>query len=451
MVILFLIILSSMFFVFINLRISKNDYLNPAVIFSLIFLMSSVMCLFALTYLKLEFHAELLVILNVSYLVFTLFSIFNQGKSKGHIDKEKSALQLQSIHLPFIINLGIICCAILLIWVEYRYLGQLAQAAGRGGASLSERIALYDNLLKFYPKQLENLRVGKPSYYQGLSILTLSLGYINAYLIAHNLVAVRKTSFLEIINFILFILFMYFGGSRSTIVRLLTFVIIVYYILFIRSTKDKRKVRKVIRKFYYFAIITVVIFLASLSLYGRTNVYSPFHYLFVYTGAPLYNLDVFIQNSDFPVSQELFGQQTFFRFYDFWIRRLRLETYELALPFVRYSADYGLGNVYTTFYQFLYDFGYSGIVPLISLIAYFYTNNYNKLLVNNKLGGKVEFRLFVYAYLFNDLLMLFFSNRFYETGLGVSTLRIFVFTYFFVSIVFEKGIVFGNYKLVLRK
>ncbi|MCT4391361.1 oligosaccharide repeat unit polymerase [Lactobacillus delbrueckii] len=82
------------------------------------------------------------------------------------------------------------------------------------------------------------------------------------------------------------------------------------------------------------------------------------------------------------------------------------------------------GNVYTTFYQFYYDFGYSGIIPLVSGIAIFFSWLYYRIKkgINSHVLGTI-----VYAYLFNDLIMLIFSNRFYETTVNVGFIKFIIY------------------------
>ena len=239
---------------------------------------------------------------------------------------------------------------------------------------------------------------------------------------------------------------MYFGGSRSTIFRLITFIAVLYYILSLRTGKDVRIAKRLQRKLIFWGVVVLVLFFATLEIFGRSTSTNLFHYLFIYTGAPLYNLDVFIQTYELPINQLYFGQQTFYGIYNFILPRLDLSRYYLELPFVRYSWEYGLGNVYTTFYQFLYDFGYSGIVPLISVIAWYYTGTYTKIrgVISESV---VDFRLLIFAFLFNDLIMLFFSNRFYETIFNFSNLLIFVTIFLFSSIIFERTLNFGRIRI----
>ena len=76
----------SLLFVILNLFLTKNDYLNPAVIFPLLFLIQGIFNIFALTYLELTFHIEVLIILSVSYLIFTIFNFLNLGRKINQIN-----------------------------------------------------------------------------------------------------------------------------------------------------------------------------------------------------------------------------------------------------------------------------------------------------------------------------------------------------------------------------
>ncbi|HFI0346423.1 TPA: O-antigen polymerase, partial [Streptococcus suis] len=237
---------------------------------------------------------------------------------------------------------------------------------------------------------------------------------------------------------------------RSPIFRLITYMVFIFYILTLKNGYSRFQMKVVIKRIISIAIAVLVLFFVSLSMFGRTNNYNNFHYLFIYLGAPLYNLDVFIQTHSFPIVQEYFGQQSFQSLYNYILPKIGQETYSLILPYVQYSSVYGLGNVYTTFYQFLYDFGYLGLIILTIGISGFYTTSYKNLLNFNKWNSNFSILLFIYAYLFNDLIMLIFSNRFYETILSVNTLKIFIFTFIIKSLLFDNGINIWKYRIVLK-
>lgn len=446
--ILVYICLISLFFIILNLNLTNNDYFNPAVIFPFLFLVQAIFNLFALTYLDLEFHVEILVILSVSYLLFTIFNFVNltRGTLKSGIVVKNLDTPLR---IPQFLYYFAILSFILVIYFYYHRLGQVALATGLGGASLSEKISTYDSLTKFNPKYFSKLNINIPAIITNLAIITQVFGYLISYKLVQNFVVEKKVQVLDVGIIVLLIGQMYLGGSRSPIFRLLTFIIFIFYILSLKSGYSRAQMRKVMSKIIRIILGVVVLFVFSLSLYGRVVEYNAFHYLYIYLGAPLYNLDLFIQKFQFPIKQEYFGGQTFISFWNYWLPRHDLDTIRLYLPFIRYSSEYELGNVYTTFYQFLYDFGYSGLFGLTTIIALYYTTSYRQVRV--KINRSVlPINLFIYAYLFNDLIMLLFSNRFYETVLNVNTIKIFIAAYIVKSLLFDDGFYFGKYKIRLR-
>lgn len=446
---LFIIVFLSLIFTFFNFRISKKDWLDPAVIFSLFFLLASVMCLIALTYLNLVFHYEVVIILLISYFVFTAFNLFAHSRQLNTLEKKQSDSHLEALNIKSSITFFFICVIVFVIFLKYKHLVQLSSAYGQGGSSLSAMISVYDGLTKFQPELYQKLGVFPPSYYGSLSLISQAYGYILLYVIVNNFIVTKTIKKEQILYVLLLIVSFYMGGSRSTIMRLLTFAGLLYYVLSIRNGASFTIRRKLIRKLVWWGIVAVVVAMMTLSLYGRSNSYNTFHYLFIYIGAPLYNLDVFIQTHTLPIVQDLFGKQTFINLYSYLASEFNVEQfrYFLTLPFVRYDSTYGLGNVYTTFYQFVYDFGLTGVVPLISVIAAYYVFAYRKIRNTFTITNRIDFTLFIYAFLFNDLVMLFFSNRFYETVLSMSNIKMFIFAYIMGALLLEQSIRIGRLKI----
>ena len=70
------------------------------------------------------------------------------------------------------------------------------------------------------------------------------------------------------------------------------------------------------------------------------------------------------------------------------------------------------------FYFFIIDFGYLGIVPCTGIMAVFYMVVYKMICQKQVYRQKFSYSWFFFGYLINDLIMAFFSNRFYETVLN---------------------------------
>ena len=111
--------------------------------------------------------------------------------------------------------------------------------------------------------------------------------------------------------------------------------------------------------------------------------------------------------------------------------------------FVKSANGLPTGNVFTTFYMFFYDFTYFGIIPLVSVIALYFVPTYSRILGTEYCEKKYlfDYRLFIYAYLFNDVIMLIFSNRFFESVITVGFLRFLITSAILVWII-KQNIVF---------
>ena len=85
------------------------------------------------------------------------------------------------------------------------------------------------------------------------------------------------------------------------------------------------------------------------------------------------------------------------------------------------------GNIYTTFYAYIYDFGYIGVIiwPLImGFISQRIYKKARKSILND--DKRVKTSVIVYGYLFYMLAFSFFSNKFYEGFFTISFVKIFL-------------------------
>ncbi|HFI0408425.1 TPA: O-antigen polymerase [Streptococcus suis] len=440
---LIILLLATIVFGVINFIFSRYDLINPTIIYLLLFFFQISLCLFATTYLDVQIHYPTVFILISSYIIFTVFNLFVNLTPTSNIYLKQSNLTL--IKLDAIFKYSFLAIAILMVGLSYLQLVRVSNALG-GSRDLAEMIALNDSLVKFQTEKYSNLGLGTPGYFNFFSLIMYTTGYITIYIVVNNYLLTKKVDMIQILTILFMLVNMYMGGSRSTIFRVLTFIAILFYFFSLRNGLTIKQRTSLFRKVILFGVVGLIFFILSIELYGRTNTYGTFHYLFIYFGAPLWNLDRFIQLNQLPIPTEFFGEQTFINFY-----RYLGEDIELKLPFVRANSEYGLGNVYTTFYQFVYDFGIIGVIPLFSIIVGYFTLSYNKLLnsVSHVTKG-IDISLFIYAFLFNDLVMLFFSNRFYETVLNSRNIRLFLLVYIFDAIFYKGYFGFGRFRIVFR-
>ena len=62
-----------------------------------------------------------------------------------------------------------------------------------------------------------------------------------------------------------------------------------------------------------------------------------------------------------------------------------------------------------------------------------------------------DYRLFIYAYLINDLIMSFFSNRFFETVCNAPFIKMIIISFIIYIYFFDRGLLFKNRFRIKKK
>lgn len=445
---IYLLIAVTLAFFVVNALISKYDLLNPAVVFCGLFLLHEIICLINLSAFQIAFHIETVAVFTVAFSIFTILNlVFERHRDKKLTESAKP--EVPFIHVS---NILVICLIVLqaltcIFFVIYLY--RIADAYGADDRSIGGVINLYDTMTKFWATTFRELNVPIPMLYRIGNPISSAGAYLIIYIAVNNFIARKKINPLHIVVVLLLCVLILLNGSRSPLLRIFTMAIILLYILHCRKRKVRRGTPlfflKVTVAIFLFAILMVVL----LSVMGRSEKTGEIgKYLFIYTGAPLVNLDNFIHTNTiklFGGQSELFGTYTFQALYSYLGKLFGIShfTYPNISLFTFSNNGIEIGNVYTMFYKVIYDFGYIGIIPLTLIMAFYYVYTYRKCIVK---PGKnpVDFRLFIYAYLFNDLVMSPFSCRFYETILDAPFLKLLVFSWLINIIFIKKKLDFGN-------
>lgn len=151
------------------------------------------------------------------------------------------------------------------------------------------------------------------------------------------------------------------------------------------------------------AIGVLALFSALRWLVGRTNDADFFSYITSYAGGSIQLFDLYLKD---PVpSNGIFGQETFRGIVSALGRHFDNSlTFSWQLEF-RYSNGIMLGNVYTAFRYWIYDFGYVGWLVMLALYAFIFTSLHMHVKTYNPVG-RFDSVLAIYAYIFIGLVML---------------------------------------------
>lgn len=230
--------------------------------------------------------------------------------------------------------------------------------------------------------------------------------------------------FLSLVIFLLSILISFSGGSRGSSLIL---IISLIFNSILESYKNN-KLRKIkissIIKVFLIIIVLLYLFKESAVILGQTQVadFSFSRYILLYVGAQLKNLDMALTYQNIINSSNVFGQETFRSFVKFFSNLIGsglYGDYKLFLPFNYYNGI-SLGNVYTTFYPFLRDFGViicSMLMGVISEYLYYLAKKFNSW------NDGVSIWNILLSWSSFCLLFSFFSNKFYENIFSLDILN----------------------------
>lgn len=410
------VIFISLMLIFILAFILNNrEIISPAVLFSGSFLFSS---FWALLYaqkwsLSPNIKTQLVIILGVLLFVVistTLRYIFMAMYPKKVINDSNSGIlfTLPSINRYKIIL--IIFIELLTIIVTLKFLKSISSA------SLADNIHTYRLQLTFGSS---TDRISPPMIFNVLRMITSSFGYYTSYLAVRTYVLEHKLNILLLIAVILSAISSLITGGRGGLITIIVAIGFFYYLVSKQQnnwhrlilTQNIRKIAGIIIIF----IVLIVGFQDLALLLGREITVSQFDYLAEYFGAQFKNLDIFLTNNIFPVQSNIKGSQTLYYFWKLINKVIAINGSEqpLVLPFNSING-YDLGNVATTFYPYLYDFGYTGVILFTTIMAIISESLYQKVKYIYKNSNVSLLTLIYGAILGNALTLVFFSNQFYE-------------------------------------
>ena len=424
------------------------DYMNPAVIYSFAFWIFVLMCVIEKNEYNITIHSETVLVIVGGNVIFLAWNLLLSRKKKKYC----CTYELQEIKInKYLVGLIIVMQLITIVFF-IKYISNISIAFYGGKKSISEMIGLYDTMTKFWPEIYSSLNVPIPLLYRIFSPISLAASYLIIYVVMNNYFAIKKIKFSHILVILLLAILILLNGSRSPLFRIVTMMGFLYYYFRYKTGNIKKGSLSLLLKIMVILVMLIVFFVILLEFMGRlgSQEHSISEYLFTYMGAPIVNLDTFILKRMNYVNTDLFGMQTFRPLYNFLGKMLHNKDwiYTSANVFSYSANGIEIGNVYTSYYNYLYDFGIAGVFPLVSIVAIYYNFTYRNILTKRKLNHKIDFEVFVYAYLINDLVMQPFSSRFYETVLDISFIKLIILAVLFNSLLIEQSIEFLGRRIV---
>ncbi|WP_301049701.1 O-antigen polymerase [Lactobacillus intestinalis] len=390
--------------------LNEREVVAPGVIFTASFFIASI---FALLNVKkwsliLDYHTFLVIILGVLEFVAisSIISLLKLKDSKilscsNTNNKEILYTKKKSWFLYIIIIVELFN-----IWMMIKY---IKEASGISNLSMAMNYLREQSFL-------ENSAVKKMPWLTAFgSTFNMSVGLFFEYILAKSFFNKRLFSWPIAIIAILGILTPFLNSSRGVSIFLIIALLIdIYFASREHNIDNSHRNGKYIIIVLIIGIVVLSLLQWSASLLGRNvDNFTPFDYISNYIGAQIKNLDIFIRTTSFPVKEDIFGKQTFYSILPTLskILGLNINTYQLDLPFQVVNGN-SLGNVYTTFYPWLYDFGYTGVIVLTAVMAIISQLIFNVAKVEK--NADISVAQIIYSYVGSFIALSFFSNKFFE-------------------------------------
>ena len=450
---LIVLIIITALFLGISLYISDYDIMHPSVVFNLFFGICELICLLFKNEYSIELHPNSVVVIILGEFVFLIMTVFSRTIKSSAKCNYLDEITVAKIEVKKELVIGLIMCQLISIAFFIMYIRAISLKYVGSASSLGSMINVYDQANKFFKKELATIPI--PLAYRLLNPINIAGSHVIVYILINNWVAEKKVDPLHLASSLLLVFSYVLNGSRTPIFRLITLILIQYYILYFKR-KNKRINTRFIIRLFIIAVVTIILMFLILIFAGRLSEDSDYKYtdfIFVYLGAPIVNLDNWLANPEIYEEISWPGVHVFGGIYSFLADTFHLDSLHFQTILVFKSSESGkfLGNVYTMFYSIVYDFGIIGIIPVVGIMGAFYCFMYDRMFHKQIRTNTFNMKLFVYSYMFNDLIMSIFSTRFFETILDRGVIRIFILAYILEKLFLEEKLPFFSKHLRITK
>lgn len=430
---IYLLLLSILLICGISYVLSKRDVLAPPVVFSGVFIIST---LIAIPNINLwNFHMGertfLVLLLGISFFCIGYYVVYflkepKKDKNVSNIIVDNYEIKNYKLVIFFFIQM-------LTMYLLYQSISDVASNMG-GGDSLTEKIYLYRTNEILY-----NNENGDTSFLvKNLLLFCKSVTYFLIYRFHmeyfKNNIINKKYLFIILITCLINLL----KGNRGDSVEFLVAFFVMGYIFWLSKNKWKKflSIKKIIYILGGISLFLILFFSLGLIILGRDAQLGDLDIISgiwlqvsMYIGAPLKLLDLYMY-TDFSTEKIPLGIVSFRAIYGFLGRNLDIVNWQLPLLFgSEFRNDNGasLGNVYTTFRPYLMDFGYLGVVILPFIMGAIYAIIYSsiKYIKNNNRG--ININIIIYSYLYLCIVKAFFIEWFYKYFFNLDLIKIIIF------------------------
>lgn len=409
--------------------------ISPACVFSAVFVVATMDLIRNIEYWEVELHWNTYFVISGGILAFLIgaFIVSAYYKKLYKVGIAKLGRNsLETVEIEHWKVYGLTVFNLITFFLVYLNIRRNAQRFGASGSLLS--------IISVYRKA--NLTVNEntialSSYVDFMNIIMLASGLIWLYLLINNYLAIKKINKFAVINLVLILLNYFLTGSRGKMINLILSGIPMFFFLWCCKNGKIREMRgKYIWNIIIIMFVIVFLFRIVANLMGRTITSNTLEHISINLSAPILNLDIYLQEKW--IQPSIWGYNTFGYLTNTLGKSFNISKWVhlLDIPF-RFRNGHSLGNIYTTFYAFYYDFKYMGVIILsvfMGGISQFFFEICRKEVFRIK---KFRYALIIYADLFVTIAFSFCSNKFYERTATISYIKTIV-CWWIIIFFFEK-------------
>lgn len=424
--IIYLLIITLIIFLFLIFLVFKNDIMCPPFVVCSMFVFSTICAIYNIDTWNIYLHWNTYFVICggialysfISWVVYIFFYYKDREVGVTYTTPDKNEIKEIKIKKIWIFLFIFITICIGGLYIKYIYL-------------ISSKYGLADTWLNTMKTYRESVSYGilseedvMPRLITWGYLLITSSGFLWIYLAVNNFLALKRINKLLCFEIFLCLMMSLLSAGRVQFIQYIIAIFCDYYILLRRKNGWKSNIGP---KFIFKCLVSFCIVLSLFSglrtVVGRASTQDPVSYVTSYLGGSIELLDMFMQ--DRPTQSDIFGKETFYELNKFIGRKFdKPELIYVGHKEFRYANGICIGNVYTAFRNYIYDFGYSGLLVLVSISSAIFSFIYN-VLKRKRNKGRIDILLIMYSYLFYSIFLMSYADYFYEMCISLNTIKVF--------------------------
>lgn len=401
-----------------------KDMMQPAVIFCAVYILSIICVIMNIGKWNIIFRTNTFLVLALGGLEFVLIcfgihKIYAKKKEKVSNTETQTAtvIEKETEKSPEIKKYMVVLVCLYNVIVLGLLIYNVLSIAHQFGEYLNftQALTLFKNNTSY------EINAEIPHYMNLLGKPVIIFAYIFLYTFLKNIIRKEGKIHQKIIKnwyylipVFTYIFYEFTASNRLTILSLVLGGFTMALILWNQKNNWSKAVRlRSIGRMVLCAICGLILFYFSASIIGRVNSRGPIDYITLYCGGSIECLNRFMQ--DPPEESNIVGKETFY----YLIRNLDSygiieleEKYPIHLEF-RNSYGNMIGNVYTAYRRWIYDFGIIGMIILQAIMAIFYQLFYETIKKRSKQGKEINLLTILYAYMIYPIFLHPIDGYFY--------------------------------------